>query len=301
MRRVSLASTALLLALVAVCARADDTKQAKDSGSDPFKFSFGLQQNGGIGASLKGDDVRVLGGGAGHAWFLLSTIDAQWNSKVDAADQTRVAVQPGVVLWAPRAGLYYDLAATIDVSQRFGEFKTTDGTVDDINQTLVGATLIWIPRPLQTLADRFDPPAPADVEDCWYKPEGCPNVKALPTEAPPRVTLTYYHPVDHSKEVGALPEGIEADKIVGKFTGDVRLTRSPVLRASHLRLMWDLSLTYPTTGDRDLQQKIDVGLGVRFPKLTPVIRYVSGSEGGFKYDRQFLLGLLWRVAGLPAQ
>lgn len=300
MRIVPRGLAALLVIYLAASAIAEEpsaNEQAKSSGSNPFKFTFGLQEKGGVGASLKGQDVRLLGGGASHATFVISAVDAHWDSKADSPDQAMVSLKPGMVLFRPKAGLFYDLAATLDVSQRFGQFKTTDDKTGNVSQTLAGVNVIWIPRIFHRLVEPEEIDEDEDIADCWFEEKGCPKVKAIPLDMPPTVTFTYYRAFNESTDVAALPKGIESDKIIGRFSGDL-----PIVRGSRVRVIFDLSATKPTSGvDRDLQKKAELALGVRMAKFTPIIKYVTGEEGGFKYDRQVLLGLLWRFVGLPAQ
>lgn len=297
MRRVfSVLLGVMISAVGAAAAQEPAPAPTAKNAASPFKFAFGVQEKGGVGASLKGEDVRPLGGGVAHAFFLLSSIDAHFDSKIDSPDQAIVSVKPGIVLFTPKGGLFYDLAATVEVGQRFGEFKTTAGDVENVSQTLAGVSVIWIPKWFQKMVRTKDISEETILPDCVFTPEGCKVVK-IPLDAPPKVTFTYYRAFNESTATAALPQGIDADKIIGKLAGDlpvVRKLRYPI------RFVFDLSATKPTTGaERDLETKVDVGIGVRLKQFTPLLRYVTGEEGGFKYDKQVLLGLLWRFAGLP--
>lgn len=281
-----------ILVLAVTLAQAGAAQTGNDnSGKNPFKLNIGPQADGGFGLSVKGQDIRRLFGGQRHVAFALYGADGAFNLDADKRDNVEVFLKPGVVVFGG-SGLDYDLAVTGDVVQRFGELKTTSGSIDEVNQTIVGATLIWIPRPFQRWVE--PPLASGDPADCWFL--GTCTAKPIATDAPPSVTLSYYHPVDHSSNVAALPEGITATKLVGRLKGDLLILRSARWQKLPIRFVFDFSGTYATAGDAGVEFKTDVGIGVRLKnKFTPLLQYVSGEEAGFKYDRQLFLGLLWRL------
>lgn len=284
--------------------------QEKSGNDNPFKFAFGFKEKGGFGASLKGDENHLFGGGPRHARFFVTTVDAHWDSAKSSPDQAVISVKPGIVFWGPNATFFYDVALTLDAAQRAGQFKTTSGEIENVNQTLGGVTVIWIPRFFAKLVEKDLPVIPKDapVHECHFVGNCTPEQlkqeaemlkefqanKQRTVESPANVTLTYYKAVNESSAVAVLPEGIEADKIILRSSGDLGFGTG-----NKWRFLFDASLTKPTSGDdRDVQDKIDLAIGVRMNKFTPVLRYVNGKEGGFKYDRQVLLGLLWQLSGL---
>ena len=292
----------VVLALLTIGARAQDLPVVNKSFlQDSLKIAAGYQ-DGGLGATAKGDYVTAFGHIRNNftPGFTYG-VDGNWNSRTGKPDQIEfsggvglVEVNPGFPRWSAFARLL----------GKNGEFEK-DKTIHKVNQILAGATVEYVPslfsdwvlKRVTMPVDEFDASDPCyqlTAPQRAKHPE-C-KVKVVRTlEAPPKFTLSYYHPIRTRGDVD-LPEKIDA----GKFTTTLEADNTVLNTTSvPLRIVANLSATYPTRGaDKKLKGKIDVGVG--FPsvseKFTPMVKYVSGEKDGFKYERAIIVGVLFDFA-----
>jgi hypothetical protein len=262
----------------------------------PHRLAFGPQEDGSLGATLKGDELFTddrlrfkIKNGFGAAYLGLAT-DVSLNSATDALNQSALSLQPGLFFggfWpgflpaAPVVDVY------LDIRQRYGQYKQEDESISNVNQLLVGAALRFQVPGAYALLRRIDQLRP-------------------PSESPassdlPYLVITYYTVQDSSDTMQPIPEEIEVDKFVARLHGSLLAPFAGItlgLKGSPapLKFSYDLSLTKPMSGDnQEWENLVDLALYVdREGQMKPVIQYKNGSKEGFKFDRQLIAGLLWQ-------
>lgn len=288
----------------------------EESTDSPFDFSFGPQEDGGLGAVLKGSNFYPLGGKYSSSLlfspFVGLELDAGWNSNPDALNNTSISFKPAFTLSTLAYGDDGAPSTTgpwlyvfADGRARFGRFKEEgEDEPAEVNQTMLGGGVMF----RWTTADRIY---------SWL-PE-----KRRPTELlePPSLTFTYYTVQSTNADDDAiLPEGVTADVVQATLRSELIIpilqckTRNipapatepgePVVFAGGgwittcpFTLDARLTVTQPTIQDVEMEFLADIGIVYDAGgKLKPVIRYRSGAEHGLEYDRQLLLGMLWELA-----
>jgi hypothetical protein len=283
-------------------------EEDEEENDSPFDFSFGPQEDGSVGAVLKGNEFYPLGGrslnSALFSPFVGLEVDAGWNNDPDALGNASFSFKPAFTVssltqrdGAPSTTGPW-LYVFADGRARFGRFKE-EGEQDpaDVNQAMLGAGVQF----RWTTPDRIY---------AWL-PE-----RRRPTQLlePPSLTFTYYTVQSTNADDDAiLPEGVTADVVqatlrseliiplLGCRTHDVPVPAEPGpfpeagwTTTCPFSLDARLTATQPTTGDSETEFLADIGIVYETGgKLKPVIRYRSGAEHGLEYDRQLLLGLLW--------
>ncbi|WP_420130287.1 hypothetical protein [Longimicrobium sp.] len=282
--------------------------QEEEENDSPFDFSFGPQEDGSVGAVLKGSEFYPLGGRIVNIGlispFVGLEVDAGWNNDPDALGNASFSLKPAFTLssltqhnGAPNTTGPW-LYVFADGRARFGRFKEEgEEEPGEVNQMMLGggAQFRW---------------TTADGIYAWLPK------KRRPTQLlePPSLTFTYYTVQSTKADNDAiLPDGVTADvvqatlrseliipllgcttrnvpppKDAGPFPGGGWTTTCPFTLDARL------TATQPTTGDGEAEFLADVGIVFESGgKLKPVVRYRSGAEHGLEYDRQLLLGVLW--------
>lgn len=276
----------------------------------PFDLSFGPQEDGGLGAVLKGSTFYPLGGSTKRSAlvspFVGVEVDAALNSEPDALNNWSVSLRPAVAVsslfWRdgkPSTGGPW-LYMFADGRSRSGRFEA-EGEEEpaDVDQRMLGAgvQLRW---------------TGVDSIYTWL------NSRHRPTKLhePPSLTFTYYTVQSTNAEDDAiLPEGITADVLQATLRSQLTIPavqckrkvtqpdpNNPVFAAADTTIAcpWSLDLlltaSQPAAGGGDPALLADIGIIYNTGgKLKPVLRYRSGEEHGLEYDRQVLLGLMWEL------
>lgn len=294
------------------------SSDAEDAGgAKAFNFTFGPQEDGSLGAVLKGSRYYALGGretqnNAGRSLlfspFAGIDIDAGWSSADDATNNASISIKPSLAITAvgendngpTMSGPWLHLF--LDGRERTGNFKQADESVKRINQTLYGGGIQWRWANYN------------ERRNAWLETHGKPRPSNF--DEIPRVTLTYYAVRDRGHDAIEAPADIEGNAFQLRTQADltipVRCTTSektlpPDPKDVFPRLQritscpWgflaDVAATRPTQGDnRNIEMFYDVGIYFNNGSdMKPIVRYRSGKEHGFTFDRQFILGLLLRL------
>lgn len=271
---------------------------AQEEGAEtPFSLNVGPQENGGLGAVLKGDRFfspdgwrKDFSNGRFAAPYVGLLTEATWNSEPGTTDNAALSLQSGLMFGHFNSNAFLPAAPVLDVyfdvRQRFGEFKAADGQVDEVNQRLLGVgAMLQVPYGFKLInaTRRWRPARSADVLDPL-----------------PYISITYYDAQDVSSRPQQLPPSIEASKIVTRLKGQFTVPKIGVTAGEStwpFRLQYDLSVTKPTSGDdTEWQDLVDLALVLDTgTAMNVAARYVHGKEESFTYDRQLLLGLIWRL------
>lgn len=302
-------------------------KAVGDKQKDPFKITVGYDaDNGGFGASVKGSRVYFNDNPDKQpfdAWripYVEIVTDAHWSPQPDALNNAAISLRPGVMRFISQEnvaapGTFSDSLNHVeiyaDLRERYGQFKgQTAGQVVNVSQSIVGVGVDYAflgklvkcilsvdagqpcAQDPKTLLDDID----TSGDDPFKAPKA--SGRSLSLDKTPVLSIRYYHVMDTSDTAQQVPKGIDSDKIVAQFKGDLTIPRLGGARA-RFRFLFDLSVDYPTKGsNRALHDFYDVAIAMQLGKMPakPVVRYTNGEQGGFKFDRQFLIGFLWDVA-----
>jgi hypothetical protein len=293
----------------------DETSTTAPATKDPFDVTVGFDpDSNNFGATMKGsrmyfDEKRIYDSSNPNfnpwraAYAEVST-DAYWGASPDALNNASVSFRPGLMRWFSRTVTANGVAINqdtlnhleiyADARVKYGQFKgeSADAAVLNVNQTLVGAGVDWAfaGALVRWIASQEpddgtgDDPFAAGTES---------NLDATPV-----LSLRYYHVIDTSDSPQDVPAGIDADKLVMQFKGDLSVPRIS-FGETRLRFLFDAKATYPTRGsERDVETFVDIAIAAKMPNVDvqPVVRYVSGENEGFTFDKQILAGFLWNFA-----
>ncbi|HKI02978.1 MAG TPA: hypothetical protein VKK31_13465 [Thermoanaerobaculia bacterium] len=289
-------------------------ESAQASDKSPFDFTFGPQENGNFGTTLKGSkfySLSNIGPNSAAATrkllvspFIGVSVDAGWNSASDAANNASFSVRPSLGLSSVREGKSGEpprmvgpwLHAYVDLRERYGNFKQEDSTVQRINQTMGG---LGVEFRYSGFDEQFNL-----------------SSRTGKIDEPPRLSLTYYTVRGTSVEEAALPDELKADVIQLDLKASLTIPRLQctvkIVQSSDdeeevfgpgksISCPWSFSVdllgTKPTSGTQrkgevlyDLALSYDVEGSIK-----PVLHYRSGKEHGLEYDRQLILGILMKL------
>lgn len=285
---------------------ANPPAEQEDGGSSPLDLSLGLQENNALGAILKGDGLLTSRrawfdqGNTNHysvSGFVSYLVDASWNTAEDAHNNASVSLKPTLALNTIQGGNSPTNPPALDpfgypylfldVRQRYGEFES-EGEVEEVNQTILGIGLGY--RFTTFMRNNYIRVANASKK----------------TYEQPRFEVTWHTVEDSSEEAASLPDGLVADQIRARLSGDIPLynKRLCATQDGKTRCRWilfaDISGTRATEGDnRDWETLYDIGLKYDLldSNIKPVIHFKSGEEHGLQYDRQLLFGAILGLAG----
>lgn len=280
---------------------------------DPFDVTVGFDpDSNNFGATMKGsrmyfDEKRVYDPDDAQfdpwrATYAEVSTDAYWGAAPDALNNASVSFRPGFMRWFSRTvtadgvevkqDTLNHLEIYADARVKYGQFKgeAGDATAVNVNQTLIGAGVDWgfAGALVRWIASQAPDDGGANGDPFEAGTES--NLDATPV-----LSLRYYHVIDTSDSPQDVPAGIEADKLVMQLKGDLSVPRIS-FGETRLRFLFDAKATYPTRGDRrDVETFVDIAIAAKLPNLDvqPVIRYVSGDNEGFQFDKQILAGFLW--------
>ena len=279
----------------------------------PFDITFGPQEDGTFGVVVKGSQFKSLRrspsqqqSGQLVSLFGGLDIDGSWMSATDARNNASISLRPAVALQTitPRrlangqvvpttAGPW--LYAFLDIRQRFGDFESSSGDTQRINQLILGGAL-------QLRWAAFAK---------WYGQA----MDIGREDNPPTLSLGYYSIAKNHPEDAPLPTDVRANALQGRLNTKLTLpickretrTAPPVagdpfgatetVYTCPLSFIGELMATRLTTGTDDaIDFRYDVGViydtGGSFK---PILRYRSGEEHGLEYDTQMILGLIWAL------
>lgn len=284
----------------------DPLAAGKKVSKSPLDLSLGMQENNALGAILKGDGLLTSQkawldqGNANHvsiSGFVSYLVDASWNTAEDAKNNASVSLKPTLALNIvrrsdrPEVGPGLDPFGYpylfLDLRQRYGEFETEGSAVEDVNQTILGIGLGYRFKILEANYIRV-----ANATKRTYEQ--------------PRFEVTWHTVEDSSEAEASLPDGLVADQIRARLSGDIPLYHPSLCpnKDGKTSCRWvlfaDVSGTRATEGnDRAWETLYDIGLKYDLldGNIKPVIHYKSGTEHGLQYDRQVLVGAILELAG----
>lgn len=263
----------------------------------PFKISAGPDTTGAFAVNLDGTQEIdhhishiVLRSGQRNPFFdtfasLGYSAKGTWNTDPSKASNGTLSLKPGLtsVLYVgpyiagipstwpqPKVGL----SGFTDVKYRYGTVLQGT-TLKKVNQLDVGAGG-YIALPVSVRNG---------------------DVSIL---ASPRLSFTYYHPAKTTGGVLSLPTGITANYVQMEFHTTLGLFRKGEWGVGYENYPFTLDVTYdgsrPISGkDRTYQNLVRVQLSTTLigaDNVYPSITYQSGKEGGFRYDKEVILGAL---------
>jgi hypothetical protein len=286
---------------------------AQSAVKSPFDVSFGPQEDGTLGAIVKGSTFKSLRRSPSNqlsgqllSLFAGVEVDGSWNSGADARNNASIALRPSLALQKITPVKAADSAAALpttsgpwlhlyfDVRQRIGHFAPDSTGADRVNQLIIGGALQlrWV-----GFAKWYSRTADIGRED-----------------NPPTLTIGYYAVQKNVPEDALLPSDFSDNALQIKLNSKITLPvctkqerqvepdpgdpfgNTETLYSCPWGFVGELLATHAPGADQSLDFRVDVGVffdtGGDF---SPVVRYRSGEEHGLQYDKQMLVGLLWQL------
>jgi len=297
---------------------------ATKTSTSPWDFTFGPQEDGTFGTTIKGSTYYSLAPTDPSSWshdarrlftpFIGVDADGGWNSAPDALNNFSVSLKPSLAIQTITPGTPGENGTPpstdgpwffgfLDLRQRFGHFKSEgDETAMQVNQSLLGAGV-------EFRITRFNA-----RYDSLMKSSNLPIPKLF---QPPSLSLTYYTERDTSADDADLPDGITDDTLAATLRTEIPLPiqcevetvipqedpEDPLdtVTGQKAACPWQFSAkvtaSWPFDSvNTDLEYLGDVALIYDTgSELKPVLRFRSGTEHGLQYDRQLILGVLMRL------
>lgn len=295
MIRVRIITAVVLLLFGHTVLAADSSGSSEPIGkAKPFSFTFGPQKDGGLGASLKGDEFlspdkwrASVGSASFVAPYVGVVAEGKWSSETSSTNSADIALQIGAFFGSLDIAIFSPASPAFDL-QIDGRYQA--GTVHDaatnttgqLNRNLLGATFkAQVPyayKLVNTIADYTD----------WMDPI-------------PYLSLTYHHVSDNSDPQVAANPAIVSDQLAAGLYADLHIPSANFnLNGKKWQLLFEAQLVWSrATEGADQEWKRMTNLALKLDsgqELKPVLRYMSGTQEGLEYDRQLILGLLWELA-----
>ncbi|HEX9983921.1 MAG TPA: hypothetical protein VGF69_11705 [Thermoanaerobaculia bacterium] len=308
------------VAATAPKADAQTVANTKKTGTSPWDFTFGPQEDGAFATTIKGSTYYPLAPTDPNSWpdsarrlftpYVGVEADGGWSSAADATNNLTFSVRPAMAIQAITPGTKTLPPSTdgpwlfgfLDFRQRYGDFTGEDSdTTTRVNQSLLGAGVEYrfakFPRRYHDFLEKSNRPIGKLVQA-------------------PSLSLAYYTERDTSVEDAELPEGIGDDVLSAVARAELTLPlqcKSETVAAdpndqnnifgsgTKTTCPWALSVKFTTSWpfdseDTNFQYLGDIALIYETGReLKPVFRYRSGTEHGLQVDRQIILGVLMRL------
>ena len=244
-----------------------------------WKLTPGFDMDAGVSLAATSRIARAFDLGsvaANNPWCSFAVFDGkgEWSSAKDAKNHAEAALSPTIAYCKPKTGTFevpLAFGLTGDVRSRWGTFEEGEGdtkkTVEG-NQSVAGIGLTLLL-----------PSAPSWLQGF-------------------EVTASYYQVIDSEGDLTA-PEALDIDHLQARLKSRI-LPLLQTKRFKEVALVLDGRASRALEGlDKgELEYYTSLALEVGSKKTAATVRWESGKEVGFDYDKKIVFGVLLRLLGL---